>query len=229
MDIISMDQIVENFESISSFSKIQENYDFIVGYHGTTHRLLDSIKEKGLIPREESDMHGLDHTGNSIEGNVYFSALEKGDNFCLDRARVAAEIAGGKAIVIECLLRPENLIPDEDAGNDIMTSLNTGKIAHRGRIYPAGEEKSIIKSVKWLERGSNGYEIHENANNITAKPPKRVMEKFWKREKEIREQDGKNTAKKFVEKKMAEFNREYDSQISIGKFEKHLEKYQNRN
>lgn len=112
-------------------------------YHGTTSVYLDSILEKGLLPREETGnsnyevqyVWGASDIFESYPDRVYLTNNP-------DRAKMlgeeAVDVNEGEVIVLEVLVSQENLLPDEDSKKQTwQESLEyMGSVAYKGIITP---------------------------------------------------------------------------------------------
>jgi len=112
-------------------------------YHGTTSVYLDSILEKGLLPREITGnsnyevqyVWGASDIFESYPDRVYLTNNP-------DRAKMLGEEAvnvnDGEVIVLEVLVSQENLLPDEDSKKQTwQESLEyMGSVAYKGIITP---------------------------------------------------------------------------------------------
>ena len=112
-------------------------------YHGTTSVYLDSILEKGLLPREKTGnsnyevqyVWGASDIFESYPDRVYLTNNP-------DRAKMLGEEAvnvnDGEVIVLEVLVSQENLLPDEDSKKQTwQESLEyMGSVAYKGIITP---------------------------------------------------------------------------------------------
>jgi len=114
-------------------------------YHGTSSVFLESILEKGLLPRKYTGISNWDISEFWIDLSsdpelVYLASTpEKARNI----GSQAAEIHGGKPVVLEVRVSSYNLFPDEDSGpaivlrGDWRESLEVrGTCAYRGIIPP---------------------------------------------------------------------------------------------
>jgi len=112
-------------------------------YHGTTSVYLDSILEKGLLPREKTGnsnyevqyVWGASDIFESYPDRVYLTNNP-------DRAKMlgeeAVDVNEGEVIVLEVLVSQENLLPDEDSKKQTwQESLEyMGSVAYKGIITP---------------------------------------------------------------------------------------------
>ena len=147
--IVSSQEIYDDLnkdpeESDRSYDEWQDfldnEVDYVKGWHLTSHRLLNSIREEGLLTRHDS---GVDSEANnegsdivSFPDRVYFkirndAMYESADTRLLNRI-------GGRSMRVEALLEPRKLLPDEDSYHDeFLGSIKYyGTFAHNGSVSP---------------------------------------------------------------------------------------------
>ncbi|EHK01777.1 hypothetical protein HRED_07002 [Candidatus Haloredivivus sp. G17] len=99
---------------MESYSELIEDgeIDYISAWHFTSHRggLRESIENKGLKTRDDTNMPAQHLDAPSHEDKVYFST----EDGYVNAGRGMTEKIGGMPIGFQAYLNPDNLVRDED-------------------------------------------------------------------------------------------------------------------
>lgn len=214
-------------EQAEIFSDIMENreVEYISAWHFTSHRLRDSIKEKGLMTRNDTNMPAQHSAAPSHEDKIYFTTEEG----YLHAGEGMADKIGGRPIAFQAYLNPDNLRIDEDtemmhdySGSGLdeedfyLISLATfGNIAHEGNIYPdresAPEGKSFLVDSKTYDE-----------KDVTVPDPvrKQFNSRIYDAKKDRISEDPDE-----IIKQLDSVRTNFDTQISMSEARKILEKH----
>lgn len=131
----------------SEVSEVSEeeyrNHDYLIAYHGTSHRFRDSIENRGLLtPKERPEERVREDWQLSIDDERY-------DNLCYLSSESSAEsyssltqkkFVGGKPMILQIKAPISNLEPEPmnaDVGTETsFQAIIDGEVAHRGSIPP---------------------------------------------------------------------------------------------
>ena len=139
---------------------VEDSFDYVVGWHKTSHRLKDSIESEGLLPLEESGMVSRDASeddyfdAESLPDRVYFT-VENGGIFP-DADSATVNLLGGRDMQLKAFLDVDGLVADEDSGSEdyIVSLLSYGTFAHEGAVKPSSEG-----SDSWIDEVIVGDEL----------------------------------------------------------------------
>jgi len=170
----SDDRIIEEINThAESYSELIDDgeIDYISAWHFTSHRLRESIENKGLKTRDDTNMPAQHLDAPSHEDKVYFST----EDGYVNAGRGMTEKIGGMPIGFQAYLNPDNLVRDEDtsfmhdyseSGLDqtsfYLISLATlGNMAHQGNIYPNQDSAPPGESfiVDWKTYNEDGIRL----------------------------------------------------------------------
>lgn len=147
---IAIENVLDN---VGSHEELEEQYDEVIAYHGTSHRFRDAIQEYGIIPGTDLLPMEGQKTDRPI---VYFGPKTSEDESSMDNTyaemysdaasyanRAVETSVGGKPIILKCALPVDNLVPDDCERAELYDvetpydSINTwATLGHEGTVSP---------------------------------------------------------------------------------------------
>lgn len=127
--ITSSIEIQNVLNEVESQQELEEEYDQLIAYHGTSHRFRDSIEEYGLQPGSDLvSMEGQktdqpivyfgpeDSETEQHMDNEYVEMYSNAERYAVRSVRKGV---GGRPMVMKCALPVENLVPDDCERGDL--------------------------------------------------------------------------------------------------------------
>lgn len=161
-------------EAVDSQQELEEEYDFVRAFHGTSSRFQDSVSEYGIIPAEEGVTLEKSKSNDPI---VFFGPYdsEEADEMGVPSIEIYSDAEsyaqratgqhfGGKSLIVQADLPVENLVPDDVSkvdGRGVETAYDSiveyAVVGHEGIVEPEiqtsmefeGNPRPPVNNQRW--------------------------------------------------------------------------------
>lgn len=161
-------------EVVDSQQELEDNYDFVRAFHGTSSRFQDSVSEYGIVPAEEGVTVEKSKSDDPI---VFFGPYDADEADEMDAPsiemysdaqnyaeRATGQHFGGKSMIVQADLPVENLVPDDVSkvdGRGVETAYESiseyAVVGHEGVVEPEiqsgiefeGNPRPPVNNQRW--------------------------------------------------------------------------------